>query len=224
ALASVPKHVFYDKLNELLDEAGFDRFVEDLCEPFYAERGRDSIPPGRYFRMLFVGYFEELDSQRGIAWRCADSLSLRNFLFLEASQQSPDHSSLTRIRERLPLVVHEQVFAFVLEIARQKKLLRGTQVGVDSTTLEANAAMKSIVRRDSGEDWREYLLALAEAEGVEINNDEDLRRFDKHRKKQGQKKVSNAEWVSPIDEDSRIVKMKDGRTHLGYKAEHVVDL
>jgi len=224
ALASVPKHVFYDKLNELLDEAGFDRFVEELCEPFYAERGRDSIPPGRYFRMLFVGYFEELDSQRGIAWRCADSLSLRNFLFLEASQESPDHSSLTRIRERLPLFVHEQVFAFVLEIARQKKLLRGTQVGVDSTTLEANAAMKSIVRRDSGEDWREYLLALAEAEGVEIKNDEDLRRFDKHRKKQGRKKVSNAEWVSPVDEDSRIVKMKDGRTHLGYKAEHVVDL
>lgn len=224
ALASVPKHVFYDKLNELLDEAGFDRFVEELCEPFYAERGRDSIPPGRYFRMLFVGYFEELDSQRGIAWRCADSLSLRNFLFLEASQESPDHSSLTRIRERLPLFVHEQVFAFVLEIARQKKLLRGTQVGVDSTTLEANAAMKSIVRRDSGEDWREYLLALAEAEGVEINNDEDLRRFDKNRKKQGKKKVSNAEWVSPVDEDSRIVKMKDGRTHLGYKAEHVVDL
>jgi len=224
ALASVPKHIFYDKLNELLYEAGFDRFVEDLCEPFYAERGRDSIPPGRYFRMLFVGYFEELDSQRGIAWRCADSLSLRNFLFLEASQQSPDHSSLTRIRERLPLFVHEQVFAFVLEIARQKKLLRGTQVGVDSTTLEANAAMKSIVRRDSGEDWREYLLALAEAEGVEIKNDEDLRRFDKNRKKQGKKKVSNAEWVSPVDEDSRIVKMKDGRTHLGYKAEHVVDL
>jgi transposase len=120
--------------------------------------------------------------------------------------------------------VHEQVFAFVLEMARQKKLLRGTQVGVDSTTLEANAAMTSIVRRDAGEDWREYLLALAEAEGVEINNDEDLRRFDKNRKKPGKKKVSNAEWVSPVDEDRRIVKMKDGRTHLGYKAEHVVDL
>src|SRR5690606_24206687 len=186
--------------------------------------GRASIPPGRYFRMLFVGYFEELDSQRGIAWRCADSLSLRHFLFLEAAEESPDHSSLTRIRERLPLYVHEQVFAFVLEIARKKKLLSGTQVGVDATTLEANAAMKSIIRRDSGEDWKEYLKRLAEAEGIEIHDEEDLRRFDQQRKKQGKKKVSNEEWISPVDPDSRIVKMKDGRTHLGYKAEHVVDL
>jgi Transposase domain (DUF772)/Transposase DDE domain len=224
ALASVPKHVFYDKLNELLDEAGFDAFVEQLCEPFYSGIGRASIPPGRYFRMLFVGYFEELDSQRGIAWRCADSLSLRHFLFLDASEESPDHSSLTRIRERLPLYVHEQVFAFVLEIAHEKKLLSGTQVGVDATTLEANAAMKSIVRRDSGEDWKEYLKRLAEAEGIEIHNDEDLRRFDKQRKKQGKKKVSNEEWTSPVDPDSRVIKLKDGRTHLGYKAEHVVDL
>lgn len=229
ALASVPKHIFYDKLNGLLDEAGFDAFVEELCAPFYSDIGRDSIPPGRYFRMLFVGYFEALDSQRGIAWRCADSLSLRNFLFLEAAEESPDHSSLSRIRERLPLFVHERVFAFVLEIARNKKLLGGateggTQVGVDATTLEANAAMKSIVRRDSSEDWEEYLTRLAEAEGIEIHNDEDLRRFDKQRKKQGQKKVSNEEWASPIDPDSRILKMKDGRTHLGYKAEHVVDL
>lgn len=223
ALAGAPKHVFYDKLNGLLDEAGLDAFVEQLCEPFYAEDGRPGIPPGRYFRMLFVGYFEALDSQRGIAWRCADSLSLRNFLFLRASEESPDHSSLTRIRERLPLLVHERVFAFVREIARTKKLLSGTQVGVDATTLEANAAMKSIVRRDSGEDWKAYLKGLAEAEGIEIRDEEDLRRFDKQRKKQGKKKVSNEEWTSPVDPDSRIIKMKDGRTHLGYKAEHVVD-
>ena len=224
ALASVPQHIFYDKLNRLLDDAGFDGFVEELCEPFYSNIGRDSIPPGRYFRMLFVGYFEEIDSQRGIAWRCADSLSLRSFLFLEASKESPDHSSLTRIRERLPLSVHEEVFAFVLEIARRKKLLIGKQVGVDSTTLEANAAMKSIVRRDSGEDWKDYLRHLAEEAGVEIDDDEDLRRFDKQRKKQGKKKVKNDEWVSESDPESRIIKMKDGRTHLGYKAEHVVDL
>lgn len=224
ALASVPQHVFYDKLNRLLDDAGFDRFVEELCEPFYSDMGRDSIPPGRYFRMLFVGYFEEIDSQRGIAWRCSDSLSLRNFLFLAPSEEAPEHSSLTRIRERLPLYVHEKVFAFVLEIAREKNLVDGRQVGVDATTLEANAAMKSIVRRDSGEDWKEYLRGLAEEAGVEINDDEDLRRFDKQRKKQGKKKVSNDEWVSPSDPESRIIKMKDGRTHLGYKAEHVVDL
>ena len=224
ALASGPQHVFYDKLNRLLDDAGFDAFVEKLCEPFYSKTGRDSIPPGRYFRMLFVGYFEEIDSQRGIAWRCSDSLSLRRFLFLDASEDSPEHSSLTRIRNRLPLVIHEQVFAFVLQIAREKKLLDGKRVGVDATALEANAAMKSIVRRDSGEDWKEYLKGLAEEAGVEINNDEDLRRFDKQRKKEGRKKVSNAEWVSPSDPESRIIRMKDGRTHLGYKAEHVVDL
>ena len=224
ALASVPKHIFYEKLNGLLDESGFDEFVEQLCEPFYSKYGRDSIPPGRYFRMLLVGYFEEIDSQRGIAWRCSDSLSLRNFLFLGAAEESPDHSSLTKIRQRLPLFVHEQVFAFVLEIAREKQLLVGRQVGVDATTLEANAAMKSIVRRDSGEDWKEYLKRLAEEAGVEINNDEDLRRFDKQRRKQGKKKVSNEEWESPSDPESRIIKMKDGRTHLGYKAEHVVDL
>ncbi len=224
ALASVPGHVFYDKLNQLLGEAGFDEFVEELCEPFYSSMGRDSIPPGRYFRMLFVGYFEEIDSQRGIAWRCADSLSLRNFLFLGVSEESPDHSSLTKIRQRLPLLVHEEVFAFVLDIARQKKLLVGKQVGVDATTLEANAAMKSIVRRDSGEDWKDYLRRLAEEAGVEIKNDEDLRRFDKQRKKQGKKKVKNDEWVSESDPESRIIKMKDGRTHLGYKAEYVIDL
>jgi hypothetical protein len=224
ALAAAPRHVFYDKLNGLLDEAGFDAFVEELCEPFYSAVGRDSIPPGRYFRMLFVGSFEGLDSQRGIAWRCADSLSLRRFLFLRASEESPDHSSLTRIRERLPLFVHERVFAFVLEIARKKKLLSGTQVGVEATTREAGAAMKSIVRRDSGEDWKAYLKGLAEAEGLEIHSDEDLRRFDQQRKKQGKKKVFHEEWQSPIDPDSRILKMKDGRTHLGYKAEHVVDL
>lgn len=150
------------------------------------------------------------DSQRGIAWHCSDSLSLRNFL-LAASEEAPDHSSLTRIRERLPLVVHEQVFAFVLEIARKKKLLEGTQgsplaVGVDSTLLEANAAMKAIVRRDSGEDWKEYLKQLAAAEGIEIKDDEDLRRFDKDRNKKGKKQVSNEQWVSPVDPDSRIVK------------------
>jgi len=149
ALASVPQHVFYDKLNGILDDAGFDEFVEDICMPFYAETGRDSIPPGVYFRMLFVGYFEGIDSQRGIAWRCADSLSLRNFLFLDVSKDSPDHSSLTKIRQRLPTSIHEQVFAFVLDIARRKMLLGGKTVGVDATTLEANAAMKSIVRRES---------------------------------------------------------------------------
>src|SRR5690349_5690997 len=229
-LSGGPGHIFYDRLNKLLDEAGFDKFVEELCRPFYRATGRESIPPGRYFRMLLVGYFEGIDSQRGIAWRCADSLSLRRFLFLERAEESPDHSSLTRIRERLPHEVYEQVFAFVLNLARVRKLLRDgpLTVGVDSTTLEANAAMKAIVRKDTGEDWKAYLKRLMQEEGLieddEEPTDEDLRRFDKQRAKQGKKKVSNEEWTSPIDPDARIIKLKDGRTHLGYKAEHVVDL
>ena len=222
SLPEIPRHVFYEKLNGLLDEGGFDEMVEDLCEPYYAVGvGRDSIPPGRYFRMLFVGYFEGIDSQRGIAWRCADSLSLRLFLFLERKEASPDHSSLSRIQNRLPFEVYERVFGFVLSLAEEHKLLSNKTVAVDATTLEANAAMKSIVRRETGEDWKEYVRRLAEAEGVEIKTDEDLRKYDRKRKN---KKVSNEEWTSPADPDSRIAKMKDGRTHLAYKAEHTVDL
>jgi transposase len=220
-LPQSPGHVFYDQLNQLLREAGFDRFAEDLCREHYADGvGRDSIPPGVYFRMLFVGYFEGLDSQRAIAWRCSDSLSLRAFLGTPLNEATPDHSSLTRIRRRLPLDVHQRVFIHVLQIAREKKLLRGKTVGVDSTTLEANAALKSIVRKDTGEEYQEYLKRLLAEQGVESPTDEEVRRFDKDRKKKG----SNKEWESPVDPDSRIAKMKDKRTHLAYKAEHVVDL
>jgi transposase len=216
-----PGHVFYDKLNRLLADAGFDRFVETLCQPYYADGiGRDSIPPGTYFRMLFVGYFEELNSQRAIAWRCSDSFSLRDFLGIPLKEATPDHSSLTTIRQRLPLAIHEQVFTFVLKVAQEKKLLRGKTVAVDATTLEANAAMRTIVRKDTGKDWKEYVKGLMVEEGVENPTDEQIRRFDKKRKK----KVSNKEWESPTDPDSRIAKMKDGRTHLAYKAEHTVDL
>ena len=222
SLPEVPQHVFYDKLNRLLDESEFDMFVEELCEPHYANHlGRPGIPPGRFFRMLFVGYFEGLDSQRGIAWRCADSRSLRAFLFLEHDEASPDHSSLSRIQGRLPIEVYEQVFRFVLTLADEHKLLANKTVAVDSTYLEANAAMKSIVRKETGEDWKAYVKRLAEEEGVEIEDDNDLRTFDKTRKN---KKVSNAEWESESDADSRIMKMKDGRTHLAYKAEHTIDL
>jgi transposase len=216
-----PGHAFYDRLNALLAQAGFDGHVEDLCQPHYADGiGRESIPPGVYFRMLVVGYFESLDSQRAIAWRCADSLSLRAFLGIPLNEATPDHSSLTKIRQRLPLDVHERVFVFVLGLAHEKKLLRGKTVAVDATTLEANAAMRAIVRKDTSEDWKEYLRRLLAEEGVEDPTDEEVRRFDKGR----QKKVSNQEWESPADPDSRIARMKDGTTHLAYKAEHVVDL
>jgi len=219
-------HVFYVKLNQLLREAGFDEFVEKLCEPYYhAGVGRPGIPPGVYFRMLLVGYFEGLSSQRGIAWRCADSLSLREFLGIRLGEETPDHSSLTRVRERLPLSVHREAFRFVLELADKQGLLRGKTVGIDATTLEADAAMKSIARRDTGEDWQEYVRRLMQEAGQIDAGDEptveEIARFDRQRK---DKKVSNQEWQSKTDPDSRITKLKDGRTHLAYKAEHVVDL
>lgn len=222
-----PGHVFYRKLNRLLAEGGFDRWIEGLCEPHYCrEEGRPSVPPGTYFRMLLVGYFEGINSQRGIAWRCSDSLSLREFLGIPLGKDSPDHSSLSYIRKRLPLSVHEAVFVWVLALLEKKKLLKGKTVGVDSTTLEADAAMKSIVRKDTGEDWKEYLTRLMKEEGLigeddDPPSDEELRKFDKSRT---DKKVSNEEWTSPTDSDARIAKMKDGTTHLAYKAEHVVDL
>jgi transposase len=217
-----PGHVFYEKLNRLLAEADFDRQCEELCAPYYADTvGRPSIPPGVYCRMLFVGYFEGLDSQRAIAWKCADSLSVRTFLGLEATAAAPDHSSLTRIRQRLPWEVHLRVFTLLLEMARTKGLLRGKTLAIDATTLEANAAMKTMVRRATGEDWKAYLRRLMKAEGIDDPSDDELRRFDR---KRTDKKVSNTEWTSPTDPDSRIMKMKDGRTHFGYKAEHAIDV
>ena len=221
ALPRSPGHVFYDKLNKVLEAGGFDRFVEDLCAPHYAqELGRPSIPPGVYFRMLFVGYFEGLDSQRAIAWRCADSLSLRTFLRVDVTKGTPDHSSMTHTRKRLPEEVFWQVFAFVLQVAVAHKLLKGKTIAVDSTTLEANAAMKSLVRRATKEDWKTYVRRLMKAEGIDDPSEEEVRRFDRKRKK----KTANKEWESASDPDSRVTKMKDGRTHLAYKAEHAVEL
>jgi transposase len=221
-------HPFYQKLNALLAEADFDHWIEERCRPFYEQvetRGQPSIPPGVYFRMLLVGYFEDISSQRGIAWRCKDSLSLRAFLGVPLDQPTPDHSTMSVTRKRLGAEVFDEVFRFVLAIAESKQLLAGKTVGVDSTTLEANAAMKSIVRRDTGEDWQQYVTRLMRADGT-IADDEDeptveeVRLYDKKRKK----KVSNEDWVSKTDPEARITKMKDGRTHLAYKAEHVVDL
>jgi transposase len=221
-------HPFYQKLNSLLAEADFDRWIEKRCQRYYEreeKRGQPSIPPGVYFRMLLVGYFEGLDSQRGIAWRCADSLSLRQFLGIPLDEATPDPKTLSNTRRRLPEAVFDEVFQFVLGIAADKKLLSGKTVGVDSTLLEADGAMKSIVRRDTGEDWKQYVTRLMHEEGAIDKNheptDEEVRRYDKKRKN---KRVSNAEWVSPSDPESRIAQMKDGRTHLAYKAEHVVDL
>ena len=216
-----PGHPFYDALNRLLASVDFDAKLEELCEPYYRQGGRPGIAPGVYYRMLFVGYFEGLASQRAIEWRCADSLSLRSYLGLSATDRVPDHSSLTRIRQRLPLEIDEAVHRMVLGLAATKDLLEGKTLGVDATLIEACAAMRQIVRREDGKDWKQYVEGLAEEEGVAIENDEDLRRYD--RKRRG-KRVSNKEWESPTDPDARITKMKDGRTRLGFKIQHAVDM
>ena len=221
-LGSGPRNAFYDRLNQLLAEIEFDRKLEEAAKSFYKKKGRKGLPPGVYFRMLFIGYFEDISSQRGIAWRCEDSRSLARFLGYAPGESPPDHSTLSLTRSRLPMSVHTLAFDLILAAACESGLLKGKTIGVDATDLEANAAMKSIVRRDTGDDWREYVRKLYEEEtGKSDPDDEELRRFDKRRKN---KTVSNDEWVSPTDRDSRIGKMKDGRTHLKYKAENAVDL
>jgi transposase len=217
-----PGHPFYEQLNRILAEAGFDRFCEAACEKFYARKlGRPSVPPGVYFRLLLVGYFEKLDSEREIAWRCADSLALRSFLGCEPDQATPDHSSLSRTRNRIDLETHNAIFHWANKRLAEHGLLSGGPLGVDASTLEANAAMKSIVRRDTGESYKEFITGLAQASGIETPTAAELANFDKQR--QG-KKTGNAEWYNPYDPDAKITQLKDGRTHLAYKNEHVVDL
>jgi len=214
-------HPFYQALNRLLDEHDFDPFVEARCASFYAEKlGRPSIPPGVYFRMLLIGYFEGIDSERGIAWRCADSLGLRAFLGYALNQKTPDHSSLSVIRGRIDIETHREVFQWVLKVLAKSDLVKGKTLGVDATTLEANAALRSIVRRDTNQPYEPFLRDLAQASGIETPTREDLAKIDRKRPKKG----SNDEWYHPHDPDAKITKMKDGRTHLAHKAEHAVDL
>jgi transposase len=220
-VVQTPANAFYDRLNQILDQHRFDLQVERLCRRFYkGPYGRPSLAPGVYFRMLMIGYFEGLDSERGIAWRVADSLSLRKFLGYALDEQTPDHSTVSRTRRLLWLETHKAVFRWVLKILIEEGLVQGQTVSIDATTLEANAALKSIVRRDNGQKYDEYLKQLARAAGIDDPTREQLARFDRKRKKKG----SNDEWKHPKDPDARITKMKDGRTHLAHKAEHAVDL
>ena len=216
-----PAHPFYAKLEELLRKNGFDRFVEGLCEKFYAPKlGRPSVIPGVYFRMLFIGYFERFDSERQIAWRCNDSMSLRLFLDVPFDKSLPDHSSLSRTRQRIDLETHAEVFSWVLKLVAEHGLVNGKTIGVDATTMEANAALRSIVRRDTDEGYREFLEGLVKDSGIETPTRTDIAKADKKRKGKG----SNDDWKHPHDGDAGITKMKDGRTHLSHKAEHSVDL
>src|SRR5712692_6880737 len=220
-LAEAPGHPFYQRLNRVLEAAGFDRFCEERCREFYHEKlGRPSLAPGTYFRLMLIGFFESIDSERGIAWVVADSLSLRQFLGFGLDEATPDHVTISRTRRLLDEATHQAVFGWVVQELARRGLLKGKTIGIDATTLEANAAMKSIVRRDTQESYREYLRRLAEAEGVEGTDAAALRRMDRQRCK----RMSNEEWVNPHDAEAEITRLKDGRTALGYKAEQAVDL
>ena len=221
ALPVGASHPFYQRLNQILDEKKFDEYVEELCEPFYAkEVGRPGLAPGIYFRLLMLGYFEGIDSERGIAWRASDSISIRSFVRIALDESVPDHSTISRTRRLMDVETHQAVFQWVLTVLAEKKLLKGATIGVDATTLEANAALRSIVRRDSGERYEEFLIRLAKESGIETPTREQLSKLDRKRRKKG----SNDDWTHPHDPDARITKMKDGRTHLAHKAEHAVDM
>ena len=215
------RHPFYSRLNEILDRAKFDSYAERICRKYYAlSMGRPSIAPGVYFRCFLIGYFEGIDSERGIAYRVSDSLSLREFLGLSLEDQTPDHSTLSKTRRLMSLGTHQAVFRWVLKRLATEGLLSGKTLGVDATTLEANAALRSIVRRDSGASYDEHVAEQMKSEGVEEPTPAQRQRFNRERKKS----LSNRDWVNPHDPQARITKMKEGRTHLAYKAEHAVDL
>lgn len=217
-----PGHPFFERLDQVLAKCDFDRQAEEICKTAYAERnGRPSIPPGRYFRMLLIGYFEGIDSERGLAWRCQDSLSLKTFLGLGPADSVPDHSSLSVIRRRLPIEAFRKVFTLVLKTLEAEGLLKGKVIALDSSMMEANAAMRSIVRRDTKETYEGYVGRLAKAAGEPASTREELVRFDKQRPGRS---TSNADWVSSSDPEAKISKMKDGRTRLAYKPEHAVDM
>ena len=220
-LAEAPGHPFYRKLDQKLWQGGFDEFCERECQGFYADRlGRPSLAPGVYFRLMLVGFFEGLDSERGIAWRAADSLSLREFLGYGMDEATPDHVTISRTRRLLDAATHQRVFGWVLEQLARAGLVKGQTIGVDSTTLEANAAMKSIVRRDTSESYLGYLKRLAEAAGVEASDAAALRRMDRKRRK----KTRNEDWENSNDPEAGITRLKDGRTALAYKVEQAVDM
>ena len=218
ALPVTGGHPFYQRLNQVLDTHAFDAFVEAQCaRSTPRQSARPSLLPGTYFRLLLIGYFEGIDSERGIAWRTADSLALRGFLGLDLDEAPPEHSTISRTRRLIDLETHRAVFTWILtwilQVLATTDLVKGQTIGIDATTLEANAALRSIVRRDSGETYQEFLTRLAQASGIETPTRADLARVDRKRPKKGR----NTDWRHPHDPDARITKMKDGRTHLAHK-------
>jgi transposase len=224
-IRSTPANTFYQKLDRALSNSGFGDAVRALCAPFYASDlsrgGRPGIDPEVYFKMQIIGFFENLASERAIAARCADSLSIREFLHYELHERTPEHSSLTVIRQRLNADVYEQMFGLVLKALKQHKLLKGKRLGIDASVMEANASLRSLEHRLTGDAYAEYVRKLAEAAGVDTADAAAVRRFDK---KRAGRKTSNAEWQNPHDPDAKVGRTKRGATRMIYKPEHVVDL
>src|ERR1700681_1942289 len=219
-VVGTPAHAFYARLNQILGQHHFDRNVERLCRRYYKGRlGRPSVTPGVYFRSLLLGYFEGIDSERGIAWRLADSMSLRRFIAYALTEETPDHSTISRTRRLFSVETHKAVFRWVLKILGEEGLVEGKTVSIHATTLEANAALRSLVRRDNGQKYDDYLKDLAKAAGIENPTREQLARLDRKRKKKG----SNKEWKNPHDADARITKMKDFYHTLFSPISHAVD-
>jgi len=223
-IAEAPAHPFYSRLEAVLKFHEFDAFCESLCQPHYAsEIGRPGLAPGVYFRLMMLGYFERIPSERQIAWRVADSLSLRQFVGFSVTKATPDHSTISKTRRCLPLSVHNAVFTKVLEILVGESLLKGKRLGMDATTLASNASMKALTHNISGKSYRQYIKSLMAEDPNEPDDPtpEEISRFDRRRKG---KKLSNKQWHNPHNRDAKIAKMKDGSTHFAEKCEHAVDL
>ena len=214
---------FYDKLNETLDAMDFTANVHHLCAPLYShgEKGRPPIDPAVYFKMLMVGFLENLPSERAIAARCGDSLMIRRFLGYDLDEDTPHHSSFTVIRQRLSKEIYQAVFDIILEALRRHGLLRGKNLGIDSSVMEANASLRALEHRNTGEAYWDYVSRLAAQAGVDAQDESAVRRFDKQRPG---RKTSNKEWVNPHDPDAKVAPAKNGATDMLYKPENMVDL
>jgi transposase len=221
-VAQPAKAAFYAKLEETLESFGFAAKVRALCAPAYKAggAGRPGIDPVVYLKMMMVGFFENLPSERAIAARCDDSIAIREFLHYDLTEATPDHSSLSIIRQRLGGPVYEQVFTLVLSALSEHGLLRGKNLGIDSSVLEANASLRGLVNRNTGEAYWDYVQRLAAESGIDAQDSAAVRKFDRKRPK----KMSNQEWENPHDPDAKIGPKKDGATDMIYKPQTVVDL
>ncbi|MBK9249133.1 MAG: transposase [Ignavibacteria bacterium] len=218
-----PQISFYTKLNEVLDSIDLGNKIRTLCEPYYSEKSncRPPIDPEIYFKMLMVGFFENITSERGIASRCADSLSIRAFLGYSLIESTPNHSTLSIIRHRLPATIFDGLFTIILKGLISKGLVKGKNIAWDSSIIEANASLRSLQNRMTEESYAEYIQKLAKESGINPDDKAAVARFDRTRK---DRKTSNKDWHNPHDPDAKVGQTKDGATDMVYKPEHAVDL